>query len=81
MDRITKALKKLTEKERSAVREILESIAQKDTKALDVKKLKGREDIFRVRKGSIRVIYQCTKLGRISILAIERRSEKTYKRF
>lgn len=42
------------------------------------KSLKGRKDIFRVRKGDVRIIYRIQK-GEVFILAIERRSEKTYR--
>ena len=77
MDAIKKALKKLTDKERERVKEILIKLGSNKTDGLDVKKLKGREDIFRVRKGGIRIVYRKRGLG-ISILLIERRSEKTY---
>lgn len=77
MDRIEKALVKLTPKERTWVRQILRRLIAGDTKGLNIKKLKGREDIFRVRKGTIRIIYRAVKNG-IFILAIEHRSEDTY---
>jgi len=44
----------------------------------NIKKLKGREDIFRVRKGNLRIIYRIEK-EEIFILTVERRSEKTYR--
>jgi len=77
MDVIKKALQKLTEKERGRVREILAKLTSGRTQGLDIKKLQGREDIFRARKGDIRIIYR--KQGAaIFILLIERRNEKTY---
>lgn len=78
MDKIAKALRKLTRGERRRVKEILRQLNSRNIDGLDVKKLKGREDIFRARKGDIRIIYRLIKKG-IYILAIERRSEKTYK--
>lgn len=78
MDKIEKALKKLSAKEREWIKEILSQLQTKTTKGLDIKKLKGREDIFRVRKGNIRILYQ-TKQNQIFILSIDRRNEKTYK--
>jgi len=78
MDKIAKALKKLSAKERESVKKLLERIESGELKGLDVKKLKGRDDIFRARKGDIRVIYRVKK-GSIHILAIERRSERTYR--
>lgn len=78
MDKLDKALKKLTEKERHKIREILTQLKAGSFKNLDIKKLKDREDIFRVRKGDLRIIYRLTEES-IFILAIERRSEKTYR--
>lgn len=77
MDRIEKALTKLSLKERQWVKAMLQNIASRNFKELNVKKLKGHEDIFRARKGDIRIIYRMRD-GNIFILAIERRSEKTY---
>lgn len=78
MDKIQKELAKLTPKEREHLKEILRRIQAGDLKGLDIKKLKAREDIFRVRKGSMRVIYRVVS-KEIFVLAVERRSEKTYR--
>jgi len=78
MDKIEKALVKLTEKERELIRSILQKLSQKKLTGLDVKRLKGYDDIFRIRKGDIRIIYQVRK-EKIFILSVERRSESTYK--
>ena len=78
MDKISKALQKIDKKEKEAIRNILVKIKNKKFKTFDVKKLKSRNNIFRVRKGKIRIIYHL-KQERIMILSIERRSEKTYK--
>ncbi len=77
-DKIEKALKKLTEKERKEVKNILTKIQRGSINGLDVKKLRGRDDIFRARKGRIRIIFRKTKES-ILVLSIERRSDKTYK--
>lgn len=78
MDKIQKALKRLSPKERLWVRGILVQLQRGDYKGLDLKKLKGSEGIFRVRKGDIRLLYRL-KNGRVFVLAIERRDEKTYR--
>ncbi|HEX9721705.1 MAG TPA: hypothetical protein VGA53_00385 [Candidatus Paceibacterota bacterium] len=78
MDKISKALKKLSAKERKAVELLLRNIQKGTLESMDIKKLKDREDIFRVRKGDIRIIYQ-RRDEKTFILAIERRNEKTYK--
>jgi mRNA-degrading endonuclease RelE of RelBE toxin-antitoxin system len=77
MDAIEKALKKFSEQERIWSKEIVNKIFSGDMKGLDVKKLQGRDDIFRVRKGDIRIIYQ-KKDKLVFILDIGRRKEKTY---
>jgi mRNA-degrading endonuclease RelE of RelBE toxin-antitoxin system len=78
MDKVSKLLKKLTDSERKVLKKLLTQINQSGLVGLDVKKLVGREDIFRVRKGDLRVILRLKK-GKYFILTIERRSEKTYK--
>lgn len=78
MDRIEKALQQLSIKERKQVKNILMRLASSNYRGLTIVKLKGRDDIFRIRKGNIRIIYR-TAHDRIFILAIERRNEKTYR--
>lgn len=78
MDKIDKLLKKFSSKEKQQIKSILEKINLGKLQSLDLKKLKGYKDIFRIRKGDIRVIYRLDDENSISILAIERRSDKTY---
>lgn len=80
MDKITKALQKLSKKERKIVQRILLQLHSGSLIGLNIQKLSGHQDIFRVRKGDLRIIYQ-QRTGEIFILAIERRSEKTYRNF
>ena len=80
MDRNAKFLKKLSQKEFVTLAEIIEKIKIQDTKSLDIVKLKGYQDVFRVRAGQIRIIFLATR-DKIEILEISRRSEKTYKDF
>lgn len=79
MDRIDKQLAKLSQKEREWVRQILKQILSQDLQGLDIKKLKGRDDVFRARKGDIRIVYRVSPKKEVLIISIERRSEKTYK--
>jgi mRNA interferase RelE/StbE len=79
MDKIQKALKKLSPKEHEKIRQILRQLESGKITGFDLKKLKGRNDIFRVRKGDFRIIYKLGASGKIFILAIERRKESTYK--
>ena len=78
MDAIQKALNKLASLERTWADEIFRKLYSGSTKDLDIKKLKGREDIFRVRKGGVRIIYHQARNGHITIVAVGKRNDKTY---
>ena len=89
VDKITKALNKFTKKEKELVKILLLKInntppfipplkGEERSMGFDIKKLKGRNDIYRIRKGKIRIIYRVDN-KQIYLLAIERRSENTYK--
>lgn len=78
MDRITKALKKLSSHEREIIKDILLKIRNGSLSGLDLKKLKNRNDIFRIRKGKMRIIFKKQDDNQYFILTIERRSDRTY---
>lgn len=80
MDKNQKYLKRLTSKELLALESALLKIKNKDTSTLDIKKLSGHNDIFRVRIGDVRIIFLANRSG-TEILEIGRRSEKTYHKF
>ena len=77
VDKITKAFNKFSKSEKEKVKKILLQIKSEKFNNLDLKKLKGQKDIYRVRKGKIRIIYKLKE--EVSIVVIERRSDKTYK--
>ncbi|MCK5460153.1 type II toxin-antitoxin system RelE/ParE family toxin [Candidatus Parcubacteria bacterium] len=79
MDKISKALKKFSPKEREKIKEILLKLKNNSLNRFDIKKLKGSDDIFRIRKGDIRIIYKINKNNDLFILTVERRSDNTYK--
>lgn len=79
MDKIQKALQKLSGKERKRIKEVLVRLENKNFEGLQIRKLKGYSDVFRIRKGDIRIIYRTSETSEIFILATERRSEKTYR--
>lgn len=78
MDRIAKFLKKLLLKERILLEDVVAKVLAHDFSGLDVKKLKGEANRFRVRKGNIRVIF-IKNDSDIVILSVERRGNTTYK--
>ena len=78
MDRIDKALRRLTPKEKGHVKELAKTLQLGRFSGLNIKKLKIGNDIFRVRKGRIRIIYQ-VRDNQIFILKITFRKEDTYR--
>jgi len=78
MRTVEKEIAKLSAEEKTIVRSILESLDAGDLRGLNIKKLKGHDDIWRVRKGNIRIICRIV-YGEYMIIGIKRRNEKTYK--
>jgi mRNA-degrading endonuclease RelE of RelBE toxin-antitoxin system len=60
------------------VKSTLKNIAKLNLDQLDVQRLCGMGDVYRVRKGKMRIIFRM-KGDRVKLLAVERRSETTYK--
>ncbi len=79
-DRIGKILKTLPEKQRKQLIAIMELIIAGKFFGMDMKKLKGHPDAYRVRKGDFRMIFTMPRHGDIRIIAIERRTDTTYGR-
>jgi mRNA-degrading endonuclease RelE of RelBE toxin-antitoxin system len=77
MDRLAKLLKKLSQKERGQFERLLASLLSRKTYGLDIKKLKGTDDIYRARAGNFRVIFR-KQNGDIRVLEASRRNEGTY---
>lgn len=80
-DKIQKLLSKLSKQELKIVEQLLESLVANNLIGLDIKQLKGHSNVFRARKARIRVIYTVDDKGKIKVLSIARRDEKTYKNF
>lgn len=80
MDKIEKALKKLTDGERAAIKTILQKLHARQTQGLDIVRLKGYPSIYRIRKGRLRIIFKMSD-NAIYLLKIDRRSDTTYNKF
>ena len=78
MNKIDKYIRKLSPKDRSAILEILEQLSQGVIPGLDLKKLKGYENRFRVRKGTTRIIFHLDFNSHPIIESVERRNDNTY---
>lgn len=80
MDKIAKALRRLSPKERLLFGQLLKLIEQRRFAGLDIKKLVGHGDIYRLRKGKYRIIFRVTE-NEVYILALERRCDQTYSQY
>ncbi len=78
MPSLKKLLSKFNREEREIIEFLIEKIISLNWRDLDIKKLKGYQNIFRIRKGKIRIIFTKNQ-KEIAIIAIERRREDTYK--
>lgn len=78
MPTLKKLLSRFGREDRIILENLIEKIISLDWRGLDIRKLQGHEDIFRLRKGKIRIIFYKHRTG-MAIINIERRSEKTYK--
>lgn len=80
MPSLKKLLSKFNKEERKIIESLIETVISLNWRNLDIKKLKGHQDIFRIRKGKIRIIFAKDKKD-VFILAIDRRREDIYSRF
>lgn len=77
MDKISKILAKLRPRERVWVDRAIVLIRMGQVSKFDIKKLKGFDNIFRVRKGRVRIIYKMDK-SYFVIIDVQVRSDTTY---
>ena len=80
MDRTDKFLNKLSGTESARVLKAISDILSEKTTGYSVKKLKGYRDVYRIRIGTIRIIYRELE-NDIEVLDIGRRNEKTYREY
>lgn len=78
MNKIDKYIKKLGKEDRAAILEILEQIHEGIFSGLDIRKLKGYDNCFRVRKGKTRIIFNLDRNDQPVIKRVERRGDNTY---
>lgn len=78
VDRIDKVLRSISFKERKNVLGIIEELKSGKIPHADIKKMQGIEHVYRIRKGSFRIIFQMMNRETIRIIDVERRSDTTY---
>lgn len=79
-DRIEKFRRKLDAKRRAVLDEILLRIERGDFAFLDVTKLQGETNRYRVRKGNIRIQFSLDERRRAIAIDLDFRGEDTYRR-
>jgi mRNA-degrading endonuclease RelE of RelBE toxin-antitoxin system len=77
-DKIKKALAKLSAKDREIVKLLILRIKLNDTIGLNISQLKGHADLYRVKKGRLRIVYFKNE-NEFRIIKMDLRNEKTYK--
>ena len=80
MDQNQKFLRRLNSKEFTTVEKTLQKILIRDTANLDIRKLSGYRDIYRVKIGDVRIIFLDTG-DYTEVLEISHRNKSTYKNF
>lgn len=78
VDQLTKFLRKQNKKIAQLVLDLIENIRKGNLEGCDIKQLTGKNHLFRLRKGRIRIIFE-NQDGRIMIKKVTHRDDQTYK--
>lgn len=80
MNELQKAIARLFKEHRSTFDSLMIRLLARDFLGLNVGKLKGHKDLYRLKHGKLRIIFQMDQSG-LSVLQVGLRSEKTYRNF
>lgn len=80
MREIEKLLRKISKKDRLALRDAITLLLQKKHQSLNIKKLQAG-DFYRLRQGKFRIIYHYDQTGSVVVDSVRQRGEDTYKDF
>ena len=78
MDKVAKFFQKLNKQESAKFLELKKQILAGNFENADIKSIKSKPDLFRVRLGRYRMIFSGKKTGKIKLLKIVKRDEQTY---
>lgn len=78
-DKVAKLLQKLPPKQLRLLLAVIQKIVTKNLGGLDVKALKGHQELYRVRVGNYRIIFTKINGQEPRIISVAKRDEKTYK--
>jgi mRNA-degrading endonuclease RelE of RelBE toxin-antitoxin system len=79
MDQKAKLIAKISASDREHLLAATDKILSGKLHGLDVKKLRGLVNIFRVRVGSYRIKYEATATGNV-VTDVTRRTDNTYRK-
>jgi mRNA-degrading endonuclease RelE of RelBE toxin-antitoxin system len=80
MDKLEKAIAKLPKEHRKVFDDLSRKLLHRDLTGLNIARLKGYKDVFRLKRGRLRIIFR-TSSNNLEIIDIGLRSEKTYRDF
>ena len=80
MDKVQKALAKLPKQHREIFDALMVKLMARDFLGLNLARMKGFKDVYRVKHGRFRVIFRMNGQG-LFVLEVGLRSEKTYRGF
>lgn len=78
MDSPAKFIKTLSQKDRERIEETISKLYKGEMEGLDLKKLKGYQNMFRVRIGKYRIICEQQKEYGFVVVRITKRGDTTY---
>ncbi|HEY9584654.1 MAG TPA: hypothetical protein VJI33_03715 [Candidatus Paceibacterota bacterium] len=78
MDKIYKFIASLSAKDREMIIGVVTKIRSGETGSLDIKKLQGFPDLFRIRVGKYRIICRFNKEYGFVIVEVKLRNDTTY---
>lgn len=79
-DKLQKFVNKLSPKDRELLKLLVLRIKLDDTSGLDIKRLQGHADLFRLRKGRLRVVYR-KSIDEFRVVHMAMRDDQTYRDF
>lgn len=80
MNELQKAIAKLPKEYRAAFDSLMIRLLARDLLGLNLAKLKGHKDVFRIKQGKLRIIFRMNQ-ERLSVLQVGLRSERIYRDF
>ncbi len=80
MNKLQKAIAKLPKEHKATFGLLMVRLLARDFLGLNITKLKGQKDIYRLRHGKLRIIFQIRN-DELLVLQLGLRSEKTYRDF